>query len=677
MLQRPMHVAFPIPERDLDRAVREAAPVQGFLVSPSATQASTVANLIWEKVASEGLATLLYIPGHLCRYLFPADLPYGRNSFAASLALFHALVGLSVVRFRCELRKRRPPRWICRVVRLLPPGVFPRVLAADPEAITYLRRILDGNVAEVGVVYSLFGQAGYYVGKTLVRRASGALGCVARLLEHLRALFRPATRDGQKPRYRILRKSLGTLGFVPLVLTSSEQLAFATESLIIRMEKPQANLEDIAWDQRLRGIHPKLPEGTITAHKKKRRRPFPSFRVGSNPTASVWEQPISRAKLLEQEEREETLASQFVRGGFAELYRLQQTERAILYGLEGPLDIFAGDRLPVFLAYCCSRNPVVKLPLWNWSYQARFLYNAARAVPRYILGSGRQVVVRRVLEKLLRIHRLPPLTLPVLKIPACDRRDQRAFKASIKAAMGEQRCLAAAEWLRDNVRYTVARPRLWTCKFSAANKLRDFDPDGLMDLDDPVLAGDSAAPDLRAISGPWRLPMSSEFSRKIVQKKVRNAWPLWCRLARVHKAVVSMGWRSVFNFCRGVSEVSVPQPWLDQERKLCCSSGCVLAGDDRVRNKAWQVPVRQAYLFMFSSVLHTEGWKHKPLLREKALQIVEWAKMFAGIPAFLRRGALAAKTRVPSMFFLVKSKCFSDLGEKHAGNPTILVGGVC
>ena len=57
-------------------------------------------------------------------------------------------------------------------------------------------------------MYVLANHAGLYIGKAKIARAKGH-GYPYRVFEHLRAIMKPLGAEGQKPRYKIMRKTLG------------------------------------------------------------------------------------------------------------------------------------------------------------------------------------------------------------------------------------------------------------------------------------------------------------------------------------------------------------------------------------------------------------------------------------------------------------------------------------
>ena len=93
------------------------------------------------------------------------------------------------------------------------------------------------------IVYVLAGHSGVYVGKARLDRKR-ICGMGPRALEHLRALLYTNVRDGMKSRYRILRRSLGSVFMLPTVWCDSEVRALAVEAVLIKLESPLCNVVD-------------------------------------------------------------------------------------------------------------------------------------------------------------------------------------------------------------------------------------------------------------------------------------------------------------------------------------------------------------------------------------------------------------------------------------------------
>ena len=95
----------------------------------------------------------------------------------------------------------------------------------------------------------LFSHSGWYIGKANLSRSLGGasmLGLQMRCVEHLRGLLVPAYRDASLPRYGILRRSVGSVCFLPLLCCAHEVQALAVESALIRALAPSCNGADAA-----------------------------------------------------------------------------------------------------------------------------------------------------------------------------------------------------------------------------------------------------------------------------------------------------------------------------------------------------------------------------------------------------------------------------------------------
>ena len=126
--------------------------------------------------------------------------------------------------------------------RMLPPRWLQKVPAPSRirEACS-VKFPTDGCGATI--VYLLTGHSGVYVGKARLERKK-MCGMGPRALEHLRALLYTNVRDGTKPRYRILRRSLGSVFMLPAFWFDSEERALAIETVLIKLESPECNVVD-------------------------------------------------------------------------------------------------------------------------------------------------------------------------------------------------------------------------------------------------------------------------------------------------------------------------------------------------------------------------------------------------------------------------------------------------
>ena len=175
--------------------------------------------------------------------VFPVDGGRCHQNCWAGALIANFLAALGVTRLRVASKCAHPPRWACRVLRMLPPKV------SDPSC-PLVSRIGDvcsvkipANGFGASIVYVLAGHSGVYVGKARLDRKR-MCGMGPRALEHLRALLYTNVRDGMKPRYRILNRSLGSVFMLPAVWCDSEVRALATEAVLIKLESLECNVMD-------------------------------------------------------------------------------------------------------------------------------------------------------------------------------------------------------------------------------------------------------------------------------------------------------------------------------------------------------------------------------------------------------------------------------------------------
>ena len=154
-----------------------------------------------------------------------------------------------------------------RVLRILPPGWHAQAELRDSPWCTSARQLCDGQVLTLecisgpsgsfSMVYAMFNHAAVYIGKANVHRVGGP-GWPARLGEHLRGIVNPETRDGKRPRYHLMRRSMGSVCFIPVLWTVSERRALAFESVGIKFEAPEANVREMRFEGKSQGVPERL-----------------------------------------------------------------------------------------------------------------------------------------------------------------------------------------------------------------------------------------------------------------------------------------------------------------------------------------------------------------------------------------------------------------------------------
>ena len=133
-----------------------------------------------------------------------------------------------------------------------------------------------------GVVYILANHAGVYCGKAKLSRER-LPGLCGRLSEHVRYLLFPFKPPGDRPRYKLLRESLGAVFFLPCVWTKSSVGAYALESYAIRQVQPLANAAD---EKVVSSASLRKGQALLFGGKKRRvRRRPPSWRRRASPLA--------------------------------------------------------------------------------------------------------------------------------------------------------------------------------------------------------------------------------------------------------------------------------------------------------------------------------------------------------------------------------------------------------
>ena len=199
------------------------------------------------------------------------------------------------------------------------------------------------------IVYLLAGHCGVCVGKARNGWTGRKMCCMGpRALEHLRALLYTNVRDGMKPRYRILRRSLGSVFMLPIFWFDSEG-ALATETVLIKLESPECNVVDRTGLMNVERckVNDKRPSSWL-------RRPKLSF-------ASIWSHlsvqnlctPVSCRSWESRFPGALGLALPF-----KHLYSLQIREMFAKDDVLGPLNLFDWKRVGLMIVYLCGFCPL-------------------------------------------------------------------------------------------------------------------------------------------------------------------------------------------------------------------------------------------------------------------------------------------------------------------------------
>eukprot|EP00971_Amphidinium_carterae_P008993 177345-Amphidinium_carterae.1 len=305
---------------------------------------------VWA-VASYGALTILENAVEVTvSVLVPHGCSFGMGSPLLKQFLCHLVIAASMVELSLGLSKNRVPKWAARVVRQCEPGSVHEFCLRSPSLVLWLRGLIDGRFEHGAITYTLWNRCAFYIGKTKCVRANGLSGCVEWLSEHLRAFVVESSRDGSKPRYRLLRKSgVRHLRFLPSVWWDTERRALAPESLSIAMERPPCNEIDMKQPYVCRS---ELSGCACAQKRTRRRRPVAWRRFRQSPLQSLWDNPVCQCALDRKCNTE-----CFLPGGaeslslpFRLLYAMVLKEQCALLGVvAGPLNIFASMNL--FIAW--------------------------------------------------------------------------------------------------------------------------------------------------------------------------------------------------------------------------------------------------------------------------------------------------------------------------------------
>ena len=156
-----------------------------------------------------------------------------------------------------------------------------------------------------------------------------------------------------------------------------------------------------------------------------------------------------------------------MRGVLYELYRECQLEIYCETGKWACCFSWNVDMVNLFLAYKWKAGPFCRCQGGlAKSRRSFYIWRQGRLIIM-CLGSARQLAARASLNYLLRVHKLPPLQVPVHKIPIATQKDISAIKASIRHTMALGLCRSAQRWLHEHTRFVVSRPCLWNKRFNA------------------------------------------------------------------------------------------------------------------------------------------------------------------------------------------------------------------
>ena len=183
--------------------------------------------------------------------------------------------------------------------------------------------------------------------------------------------------------------------------------------------------------------------------------------------------------------------------------------------------------------------------------------------------------------------------------------------------------------------------------------------------------GDSGAPATRGLNrlpGAWRLPKWPVLDE--LSKKLCRVWDRWSMCLGASDRVRSKGMNALQCCVLQSCFPDTPPEWdaLQSPMNLVAPDlkGKAVIGDDKDHSKIWVADQVDLCRYVAECVELDQAWARRDDLRPRDVSVWLWARAFWGLPAWLRRGKLATAGAVkfPTVFPLVKGKCFSVTGAR-------------
>ena len=596
--------------------------------------------------------------------VFPVNGRKSHQSCWAGALVANLLAALGVARLCVASRYAHPPRWACRVLRMLPPRWLHEVSNSSSALVSRMRDACSTRFPTDGlgtsIVYVLAGHAGVYVGKARLDRKR-MCGMGPRALEHLRALLCTNVRDGMKPRYRILRRSLGSVFMLPVMWCESEVKALAVEAVLIKLESPLCNVVDgcgsVLWKR--------------CKVKGRRKRPSSWLRRSNSSFASIWchQSVVRMCTPVSGPSWESRFPGALgLALPFKHLYTLQIRETFAKDGMVGPINLFEWKRVGLLIMYLCCHRPFLCNPPWFRDSLAKFWYFVADRIDEFVVKPSQRAVVRKNIDYFLQKLQLPGLFIPLFIVPGELKLMRRNgwVLSSVKMALQAIRCKPARAWIVRHLRLCFGKRGVWSDLINAKRICRD----AVMQVDQRELRDSGVSPPegLGRLPGAWRLPVWPVVDRLL--KKLSNVWDRWSMCLEVSDQVRFKGRNALQS---GLLRSWFPDPppeWLALQSPMEVVApdlrGKAVIGDDKDHSKIWVADRGDLCRYVAECVETDKSWARRDDLRPRDVSVWLWARAFWGLPAWLRRGRLATtgKVKFPTVFPLVKGKCFNVTGSR-------------
>ena len=527
------------------------------------------------------------------------------------------------------------------------------------EVLSWVQRPPNGTA-----VYCILSHAGLYIGKANLRRSQpGSSGLAARCVEHLIGLFFVRSRDGSLGRYKVLRQSAASATFLPLQIFTSESRALSVERLLISYLAPSANGAD-----QMAGYMAGTKKQPLRASKANRRRPPLHVRGSSLPKhmPSIWDQLHFKVGMHKAEQQPGNGSSiSWPKLPFGRLYRHIQLVAHSRLGVVGPLPVFGDAHYHLFLSWAATRTPRIFIPRgWRRWQVAKQVYGAAQQIDKFLASCGLRTAARAELEKVLRRFQLPPLCVRPLVVHPILLSKLGQIRKLVKKALDTIVNGYAQQWLLQHLQVVPGKKERWQDQVNCKQIFARFKRTDFLKKPAGALGLMAQCRSLRAHQGAWRLPKWP--SRKQVIGNLRSVWKSWSASHRLPLSATRAGKAVLESYLSSLQIPVCPGAWATCEvamQKALAAGGCVTR-DDKVPNKVWTSNAGEMVAATLQGIVTDPAWKVHPWLSVHHLSVMGYVRGSLGVPWFLRSHRRHVSTRPPCLFAFVKSKCFSDTGEK-------------
>ena len=653
-------------------ARRRLQPFRLAVTAPSEETISILIEFVWQCKHDDDLATLQLMLAVVYESCFPLKCKSGLNERVRHRFMAHVSAAAGMARLSKALQQHRRghlPRWVGRFLRIAPPWAREGVSQKNSNYEVFVKRVIDNTMESdmTSVIYTLQSHSGQYVGKANLLRAHGRLGYPARHFEHVLALLRPLSRDGALCRYKVLRKSIGSVFMLPVVAVANEGQCYAIETLIIQSTRPEGNNADEEAAQQKLQTGASIKPAPVRPRKRPHRR-FREVKAG----VSMWTLPVFLEAARQRADQTVAVLPEVLRrpGCFRQQYREEQQIQQAKDGTIGPVWLF--HHYAVFLSYAASKRPWIRMPpSWSREMCAAWLYGSGEQVNKWVKGLSARLSARRTIDWMLKVLRLPPLTVPPMKVPSGLHAQLHVVRRLLRELVDSIRTPSARVWITKHLRIVTTKNKPWNESYNCKAVVA-MASSTVFEHQQPVEVGHAIrCRGIRSVDGPWSLgrwPVTHE-----VKGQILDNWHSWTQQCQLHPRIHRRGKRFLQKFFQTYADKPQPDRWRQLEQPLreaveqvegeSKDKGTLpmaLMQDDRQPGRAWMIPGRELICHLFHELINDTQWEFCPQFSVHDLFQWQAAKAKLGLPSFLQRWPRlpGREIGVPTIFAFVKSKCW-------------------